>query len=321
MTMPLRAPYPEIEPYHTGFLKVSDLHSIYYEEAGNPQGQPIVFLHGGPGGGTGPAQRRFFDPQFYRIILFDQRGCGKSTPFAELLENTTWDLVEDIEKLRRSLGIERWVVFGGSWGSTLALAYATQHPQPVRGLILRGIFLCRSSEVHWFYQDGASHVFPEAWEKYLAPIPLEERGDLVQAYRRRLTHADERVRLEAAVSWSVWEASTTHLFQDQKSIQESAEPQKALPLARIENQYMLNRAYMKSDTYLLEKAAEINHLPCRIVQGRYDMCCPATSAWELTKAMPRADLRLVPDAGHSAMEPGIASELVRATDDFKELYA
>ncbi len=229
--------------------------------------------------------------------------------------------MDDIEKLRQTLGIERWVVFGGSWGSTLALAYATHHPQPVRGLIMRGIYLCRSSEVRWFYQDGASHVFPEAWEKFLAPIPPEERGDLVQAYHRRLTHPDESVRLEAAVSWSVWEASTTHLYPDQESIQEYAEPQKALPLARIENQYMINRAYMKSDTYLLEKAAEINHLPCRIVQGRYDMCCPATSAWELSRAMPRADLRMVPDAGHSALEPGIASELIRATDDFKELYA
>ncbi len=319
--MSLRPPYPEIEPYHTGFLKVSDLHTLYYEESGNPQGQPIVFLHGGPGGGTAPGQRRFFDPQFYRIILFDQRGCGKSTPFAELGENTTWDLVDDIEKLRQTLGIERWVVFGGSWGSTLALAYATHHPQPVRGLIMRGIYLCRSSEVRWFYQDGASHVFPEAWEKFLALIPPEERGDLVQAYHRRLTHPDESVRLEAAVSWCVWEASTTHLYPDQESIQEYAEPQKALPLARIENQYLINRAYMKSDTYLLEKAAEINHLPCRIVQGRYDMCCPATSAWELCRAMPRADLRMVPDAGHSALEPGIASELIRATDDFKELYA
>jgi proline iminopeptidase len=312
--------YPPVEPYHTGTIAVSNLHTLYYEEVGNPYGKPVLFLHGGPGGGTNPFQRRFFDPTFYRAILVDQRGCGKSTPAASLVENTTWDLVADLEKLRALLGIEKWLVFGGSWGSTLALAYATQHPAAVLGLILRGIFLCRSTEISWFYQNGASQLYPDAWEKFLAPIPPAERGDLVQAYHRRLTGPDATLQLQAAQAWSVWEGSTAHLYPNPKAIEESADPPKALALARLECHYMVNRAFMETDTTLLERAAALPAIPCRIIQGRYDIVCPPTSAWELARVMPQAELRLVPDAGHSALEPGILSELVQAADDFKVLF-
>jgi proline iminopeptidase len=318
-----RTLYPEISPFHTDFLLVSALHTLYYEECGNPQGQPVIFLHGGPGTGVAPSHRQFFDPAFYRIILFDQRGAGKSTPSGELRENTTWDLVADLEKLRTHLGIARWLVFGGSWGSTLALSYAITHPHPVLGLILRGIFLCRSSEIAWMYQDGASHVFPEAWEKFIAKIPAGERGSMVEAYYRRLTAEapaeDPSGRLEAARSWNDWENSILHLYPKTDSVPE--DPQHTLSLARIECHYMNHRAFMESDTYLLENLARIRPIPCRIVQGRYDMCCPAVTAWEVSKALPQAGLRLVPDAGHSAFEPGIASDLVQAADDFKELFS
>jgi proline iminopeptidase len=319
MPLSARTVYPEIEPYQRRTLAVSGLHTLYVEESGNPHGKPVLFLHGGPGAGTGPFHRRFFDPSFYRIILVDQRGSGKSTPFASLVENTTWDLVADLEKLRAALGIERWLIFGGSWGSTLALAYATEHPHPVSGLILRGIFLCRSTEIAWFYQNGASAIFPDAWEQFLEPIPVGERRDLVQAYYRRLTGADERVQRQAAQAWSVWEGSTVHLIPDPTEIQESAEPDTALALARIECHYMVNRAFMPADTTLLERASSLRHIPCRIIQGRYDIVCPATSAWDLARVLPQAELRIVPDAGHSAREPGIASALVQATDDFKIL--
>ena len=318
-----RTLYPEISPYHTDFLPVSALHTLYYEESGNPQGRPVIFLHGGPGTGVAPSHRQFFDPAFYRIILFDQRGAGKSTPSGELRENTTWDLVADLEKLRTHLGIARWLVFGGSWGSTLALSYAITHPHPVLGLILRGIFLCRSSEIAWMYQDGASHVFPEAWEKFIAKIPAGERGSMVEAYYRRLTAEapaeDPSGRLEAARSWNDWENSILHLYPKTDSAPE--DPQHTLSLARIECHYMINRAFMESDTFLLENLAHIRTIPCRIVQGRYDMCCPAVTAWQVSQALPQAGLRLVPDAGHSAFEPGIASDLVQAADDFKELYS
>lgn len=313
-----RTLYPEISAYHAAFLPVSDLHSLYYEESGNPQGRPVVFLHGGPGAGISPNQRRFFDPAFYRIILFDQRGAGRSTPNAELRDNTTWDLVADIEKLRAHLGIERWLVFGGSWGSTLALAYAVTHPDRVLGLVLRGVFLCRTSELAWFYRDGASHVFPETWEKFIAPIPPAERGDLVAAYYRRLTSPDVKVQVEAARAWNAWESSAVHLFPEVETKPEDVAH--TLSMGRIECHYMFNRAFMQSDTWLLERLSAIRHIPCRIVQGRYDMCCPATTAWEVSRALPQADLRLVTDAGHSAFEPGIASELVQATDDFTKLF-
>ena len=314
-----RTLYPKILSYHTGSLPVSTLHTLYYEESGSPQGRPVVFLHGGPGTGVSTDHRRFFDPAFYRIILFDQRGAGKSTPSGELRENTTWNLVADLEKLRAHLGISRWLVFGGSWGSTLAISYATSHPEPVLGLILRGIFLCRSSEMNWSYREGASHVYPDTWEKFIAPIPAAARDDLVAAYYRRLTASDEAGRLEAARAWNAWENSIVHLYPQAGASPEN--PQLTLSLARIECHYMFNRAFMESDTTLLERLSRIQHIPCRIVQGRYDMCCPVTTAWEVSKALPQAELRLVPDAGHSAFEPGIASELVQAADDFKELFS
>ena len=308
--------YPEIEPHSTGTLRVSSLHSIYYEESGNPDGKPVVFLHGGPGGGTDPKQRRFFDPQAYRIVLFDQRGCGQSTPHAELRENTTWDLVADIEKLRSHLAIDRWQVFGGSWGSTLALAYAQTHPRRVSELVLRGIFLLRRSELLWFYQDGASALFPDAWEAFLAPIPSAERGDLMKAYHRRLTSDDPATRLEAARAWSVWEASTSFLLQRPDYIANAAGDDFALAFARIEAHYFVHRGFLEREQQLIENIGRLRHIPSVIVQGRYDVVCPMASAWQLHRAWPEAELVVVPDAGHSAFEPGILEALVAATDRF-----
>jgi len=316
----LREIFPPIEPYHTGFLKVSDIHTLYYEEVGNPHGKPVVFLHGGPGGGLQTFYRQYFDPAFYHIVLFDQRGCGQSTPYAELRQNTTWDLVADMEKLRAFLNIEKWVVFGGSWGSTLALAYAIRHPQSVLGMILRGIFLCRDWEINWFYQEGTSNIYPDAWEKYLEPIPPSERMDMVGSYYKRLTGADEKVREEAAKAWSIWEASTTHLLPDLEAVQHYEDPRVAVAFARIECHYFINKAFMPSGNYLLDRAPGINHIPTRLVQGRYDVVCPPVNAWQLKKAMPNADLRIIADAGHSITEPGIRSELIEATEDFKSLY-
>ena len=315
--MTLRTPYPAIAPYATHRLQVSALHNIYVEESGNPQGKPVVFVHGGPGGGTEPWQRQFFDPAKYRIVLFDQRGCGKSTPFAELKENTTWDLVADIEQIRERLGIDAWHVFGGSWGSTLALAYAETHPARVRSLVLRGIFLCRPKEISWFYQEGANWIFPDVWEAYEKVIPEEERGDFMRAYYRRLTSEDEATRVEAARAWSVWEGSTSKLFFDPASIEKFADPQFALAFARIECHYFMNNAFFPTDNYLIENVGRIRHIPAVIVHGRYDVVCPMRSAWDLHRAWPEADLRVVPDAGHSVTEPGIIHELVSATDRFK----
>jgi proline iminopeptidase len=308
--------YPEIEPHDAGTLQVSGLHSIHYEVSGNPEGKPVVFLHGGPGGGTDPKQRRFFDPAAYRIVLFDQRGCGRSTPHAELRENTTWDLVGDIEKLRAHLAIERWQVFGGSWGSTLALAYAQTHPRRVSELVLRGIFLLRRAELLWFYQEGASALFPDAWEAFLAPIPAAERGDLMKAYHRRLTGDDPAVRLEAARAWSVWEASTSFLLQRPDFIANAAGDDFALAFARIEAHYFVHRGFLEREQQLLENVGRLRHIPSVIVQGRYDVVCPMASAWQLHKAWPEAELVIVPDAGHSAFEPGILEALVAATDRF-----
>lgn len=309
--------YDPIEPYQHGMLKVSDIHELYYEQCGNPDGQPVVFLHGGPGGGLTPDYRRFFDPEAYRIVLFDQRGSGKSTPHANLEENTTWHLVSDIERLREHLGIEQWMVFGGSWGSTLALAYAQTHPDRVRALVLRGIFLCRKKEIDWFYQAGASAIFPDVWEQYQSVIPEAERGNMLEAYYRRLTSDDETVRLEAARAWSVWEGSTSKLFPDQTLIDDFGEAHLALSLARIEAHYFINNAFFDSDNHLLENVGKIRHIPAVIVQGRYDVVCPIMSAWELHRAWPEAELVVVGDAGHSSMEPGITSELVGATDRFR----
>ncbi|MBL8972876.1 MAG: prolyl aminopeptidase [Myxococcales bacterium] len=308
--------YPEIEPHDEGRLQVSGLHSIHYEVSGNPEGKPVVFLHGGPGGGTDPKQRRFFDPSAYRIVLFDQRGCGRSTPHAELRENTTWDLVGDIEKLRAHLGIERWQVFGGSWGSTLALAYAQTHPRRVSELVLRGIFLLRRAELLWFYQEGASALFPDAWEAFLAPIPAAERGDLMKAYHRRLTGDDPAVRLEAARAWSVWEASTSFLLQRPDFIANAAGDDFALAFARIEAHYFVHRGFLEREQQLLENVGRLRHIPSVIVQGRYDVVCPMASAWQLHRAWPEAELVIVPDAGHSAFEPGILEALIAATDRF-----
>jgi proline iminopeptidase len=312
-----RTLYPEIEPYRTGFLDVGDGHTIYFEESGNPGGKPVVFLHGGPGGGTDPKHRRFFDPTRYRIVLFDQRGCGKSRPHASLDANTTWHLVADIERLRGELGIDRWQVFGGSWGSTLALAYAETHPERVTELVLRGIFLLRKSEIDWFYQSGAGALFPEAWQEFLAPIPEAERGDLVQAYHRRLTSEDLAVRQEAARAWSVWEGRTSCLLPSEDLIQRTAGDAFSLAFARIECHYFVHGGWVEGERALLANVHRIRHIPGVIVQGRYDVVCPAISAWELAQAWPEASLKVVPDAGHSALEPGIVHELIGATDRFR----
>ena len=315
----MRDLYPTIEPYDQGMLPVSPVHTLYYEQSGNTAGQPVVFLHGGPGGGTVPDYRRFFDPATYRIVLFDQRGSGRSTPHANLEENTTWHLVADIEQLREHLGIESWHVFGGSWGSTLALAYAERHPTRVRSLVLRGIFLCRPKEIAWFYQEGASAIYPDVWEHYLAVIPAAERGDMVGAYYRRLTSDDAQVRLEAARAWSVWEASTSKLFPDPALIEHFSEDEFAVAFARIECHYFINNSFFETENYLIEHVGAIRHLPAVIVQGRYDVVCPLMSAWELHRAWPEADFQIIADAGHSALEPGIRSALVAATDRFREL--
>ena len=314
---PLRTFYPEIEPFRTGRLKVSELHEIYWEESGNPEGKPVVFLHGGPGGGTEPKHRRFFDPKAYRIVLLDQRGCGKSTPYASLEENTTWDLVADIEKVREELKIEKWQVFGGSWGSTLALAYAETYPARVTELVLRGIFLLRKSEIDWFYQRGADALFPDAWEGYLAPIPEAERGDMLGAYYKRLTGDDAKVRQEAARAWSVWEGSTSCLYPNADLIARTGGDDFSLAFSRIEAHYFINNGWLNKGQGLLENIDKIRKIPGVIVQGRYDVVCPAESAWALHRAWPEADLRIVRDAGHSAMEPGIVNELVSATDRFR----
>lgn len=313
----MREFYPEIEPFNKGKLKVSDLHEIYFEQVGNPKGQPIVFLHGGPGGGINSDHRRYFDPKHYHVILFDQRGCGQSTPHAELKGNTTWDLVSDIEKLREHLQIKKWHVFGGSWGSTLALAYAITYPEQTTALILRGIFLCRPSEIRWFYQQGASHMFPEYWQTYFEHISADERHDMVKAYYKRLTSPDEKVRLDAARVWSKWESATSYLHINKTAIEEFDEPHKALAFARIECHYFINNAFFSTDNYLLENAHKLKNIPGHIVQGRYDVVCPATSAWELHQAWPQSTLEIIADAGHSASEPGIRSALIAATDKFR----
>lgn len=315
----MRELYSPIEPFKTGTLKVSDLHTLYYEECGNPEGKPAVFLHGGPGGGSIPSYRQYFNPDKWRLILFDQRGCGRSRPHAELRENTTWDLVNDIEKLREALGVEKWTVFGGSWGSTLALAYAETHPDRCTGLILRGIFMLRQKELRWFYQEGASYIFPEAWEEYLKPIPEDERGDLMQAYHKRLTSGNQRTRLKAARAWAIWEGSTSKLFPDPSVKKKFGREGFAEAFARIECHYFMNRGFFESEEQLLENVDRIRHIPTFIVQGRYDVVCPMQSAWELHKAFPEAEFVVVPNAGHSVSEPGILSALVDATDRFAEL--
>jgi proline iminopeptidase len=313
---PRRTAFPPIEPYATHTLQVSDLHRVHVAEYGNPLGKPAVVIHGGPGAGINPTMPRFHDPAAYRMVLFDQRGCGRSTPYAELRENTTWDLVADMEWIRVHLGIERWQVFGGSWGSCLALAYAETHPHRVSELILRGIFTLRRTELEWFYQEGASYLLPEAFEDYLKPIPPEERGDLIAAYHRRLTGPDEEVRLACARAWSMWEGASLSLLPDPARVAAFGEPRYALAFARIECHYFQNGGFFERDGQLIDDAGRLRDIPGVIVHGRYDLCTPIATAWELHKAWPRAAWRVVADSGHAMTEPGIVDELVRATDSF-----
>ena len=313
----MRTLYPEIEPFDSGFLNVDARHRMYYEQCGNPQGKPVVILHGGPGAGCGAKIRRFHDPRAYRIILLDQRGAGRSTPHADLVDNTTWTLVADIEKLREHLGIDRWQVFGGSWGSTLALAYAEKHPECVSELVIRGIFLLRRWELEWFYQEGCSRLFPDAWEKYLEPIPETERGDIISAYHRRLTSDDENVRLEAAQAWSIWEASTSFMLQDEDFINSHNDAHFALSFARIENHYFVNGGFFEVEGQLLRDAYKLNGIPGVIVHGRYDVVCPIANAWDLHKVWPEAKLMISPTSGHSAFEAENASALIEATDSYR----
>jgi proline iminopeptidase len=310
--------YPAIKAYNTGFLRVSPVHELYYEESGNPKGKPVVFLHGGPGGGTDPKMRRFFNPKRYRIVLFDQRGSGKSRPSASLVDNTTWHLVDDIEAIRKHLGIERWQVFGGSWGSTLALAYAQKHPERCTELVLRGIFLLRKFELEWFYQNdlGAAALFPDFWEQYLKPLSETERADCMKSYYKRLTSDNRDTLLEAARAWSIWESALAYMKVNQSYIKQAEDPKFAAAFARIECHYFVNGGFLERPNQLLEDVPKIRHIPGVIVQGRFDVVCPSRSAWDLHKAWPEADLRMVPDAGHSAFEAGIARELVKATDRF-----
>lgn len=311
----MRSLYPEIEPYDHGMLDVGDGHRVYWELCGNPEGKPVVFLHGGPGGGCSPSHRRLFDPRKYRILLFDQRGCGRSTPYASLEANTTWHLVADIERLRVMLGVEKWMVFGGSWGSTLALAYAQTHPERVSELVVRGIFTLRRAELLWYYQEGASWMFPDKWERFLAPIPVEERGDLMAAYRKRLTHPDPAVQREAARAWSLWEGETITLLPNEEFSNQFGDEHYAVAFARIENHYFVNEGFFE-EGQLIRDAHRLKDIPGVIIQGRYDVATPPATAWELHKAWPEAKFIMVPDAGHAFNEPGILHHLIETTDAF-----
>ncbi|MCU7942420.1 MAG: prolyl aminopeptidase [Candidatus Thiodiazotropha sp. (ex Cardiolucina cf. quadrata)] len=311
--------YPAIEPFTSQMLPVGNGHRLYVEQVGKPDGIPVLFLHGGPGAGCEPYHRRFFNPDHYRVVLFDQRGCGHSTPHASLEANTTWDLVGDIERIRQQLNIEQWLLFGGSWGSTLALAYAQSYPHRVTGMVLRGIFLCRDEEISWFYQHGASRVFPDYWEDFIAPIPQQERDDLLHAYHRRLSGENDIDRMAAAKAWSVWEGRTASLHPNPAVVSFFSDPHTALSLARIECHYFINHAFLRPNQLLLE-SDRLADIPGVIVQGRYDLICPMASAWELHRAWPGSELEVIGDAGHSAAEPGIRSALIEATDKFaKEL--
>ena len=311
-----RTLYPPFEPYASGMLEVGDGHSLYWERSGTPGGKPVVFLHGGPGGGSGPRHRRQFDPARYDILVFDQRGAGKSTPHAGLEANTTWDLVEDIERLRARRGVDQWMVFGGSWGSTLALAYAEAHPDRVTELVLRGVFLFRQSEVDWLYREGgASQLYPDGWDEFAAVIPEGERGDMVEAYRKRLTGDDRAARVAAAKAWSKWEGQVVTLLPDASTIADFTDADHAVAIARIENHYMANKGWLE-EGQLLADVGKIRHIPCVIVQGRHDCCTPVAAAWDLKRAWPEAELNIVPDGGHLFSEPGVLDGLIRATDRF-----
>jgi len=315
----MRGLYPDIEPYDSGHMPTDGKHKIYYEQSGNPQGLPVVVLHGGPGGGTSPNLRSYFNPDGYRIILLDQRGCGKSTPHASedisLEDNTTWHLVADIEALRQKLGIDKWVVFGGSWGSTLSLAYALTHPEHVSGLILRGIFLVRKPELDWFYQSGASHIYPDIWEKFIAPIPETERNDLLSAYVKRLNGPDRAESIRCALAWSGWEGDTLSIDGPSETASKFSDPAFALAFARIESWYFRNGGFFESENWVLENISRIRHIPGWIIQGRYDVVTPMTTAWDLKKAWPEARFNLVKKAGHSSSDPGILEGLVAAADE------
>ncbi|WP_411721968.1 prolyl aminopeptidase [Mycetocola sp.] len=316
----MRSMYPEIEPYDAGLLDVGDGQSLYWETCGNPHGKPVVFLHGGPGGGSSADHRRLFDPARYRIVLFDQRGCGRSTPHAsapesDLSSNTSWHLVADIEKLREHLSIDTWQVFGGSWGSSLALAYAETHPERVRELVLRGIFTLRQTELDWFYEGGAAAVFPDLWEEFLAPVPADQRGNLIQAYSRLLNDPNPAIHGPAAIAWSRWESSTITLRPRADVIARFTEPDYAVAFARIENHYFVHGGWWE-DGQLIRDAGRLANIPTVIVQGRYDMCTPPMTAWALAQAMPHAELRMIPDAGHAFDEPGILDALLETTDRF-----
>ena len=307
--------FPAIEPYDSGFIK-KGIHEIYYEQSGNPKGKPAIFLHGGPGGGAGGFSRRFFNPKKYRIVLFDQRGCGKSKPHATLEDNTTWHLVEDIESIREQLDIEKWLVFGGSWGSTLALAYAQSHPQRVSELVLRGIFMLREKELQWFYQYGASEIYPEAWQGFLEEIPQEKRTNLIEAYREIFGGDDEEKKLSAAKAWSKWEASTSFINHNPEAVKESINSQFALAFALIENHYFVNKGFLDHENQLLDNIDKIRHIPAKIVQGRYDIVCPMETAWELSKNWPEAELIIAPSSGHSAFEKEITHHLINTTNEY-----
>lgn len=311
----MRTPYPDIQPNRQYHLDVSDGHRLYVEESGNPNGIPVLFVHGGPGGGCAPAHRRFFNPERYRIILFDQRGCGLSTPHASLKGNDTDKLVDDMEAIRHFLNIERWLLFGGSWGSTLSLIYAQRHPAQVSGLILRGIFLCREEDIHWFYQAGANALFPDFWQDYVAPIPQAERDDLLTAYYRRLTSDNELIRMGAAKAWSVWEGRCSTLDPNPDIIEHFSDPHFALAMARIEAHYFVHKAFLAPNE-ILNNCQQLQQIPTVIVQGRYDVVCPMQQAFALYQQLPHAELHIVRDAGHSAFEPGIIDNLIRATDHF-----
>ena len=309
--------YFPIQPYTSQQIQVSKLHSVHLEECGNPAGIPVIFLHGGPGGGCTESHRQYFNPKKYRIVLFDQRGCGRSTPHAELRENTTQNLISDIEVIRDRLGIEQWLVFGGSWGSTLALAYSQAYPQRVSGLILRGIFLCRDEDIRWFYQFGCSEIFPDYWQDYLAPIPAEQQVDLLSAYHKVLMGGDEAKQLAAAKAWSLWEARTATLHPDQSVRDDFSDAKTALGMARIECHYFMNQSFMQPNQ-LINNIGSVRHIPTVIVQGRYDVICPPRQAFALAEAFPEAKLKLITDAGHAASEPGIIDALINATDQFAE---
>ncbi|WP_370188140.1 prolyl aminopeptidase [Qipengyuania sp.] len=313
MTQDRRTLYPEIEPYETGMLDVGEGHSLYWERVGTPGAKPAVFLHGGPGGGMAPDHRRQWDPALYDVLLFDQRGCGKSLPFAEIEHNDTWRIVDDIERLREMCGHEKWQAFGGSWGSTLALAYAQKYPERVSELVLRGVFLARQQEKSWLYRYGASEVMAEQWDQFTGLIPEEERGDLVRAYYERLTSEDEATRLAAAREWSLWEGHVATLLPNEELLDSFGDPAKAVPFARICAKFFLEDFFLEENE-LLENVDKLAGIPGIIVQGRHDICTPPSAAWALKKAWPEAEFRIVPDAGHSAGEPGIIDGLVRATD-------